>query len=222
MLNQSLNIATASFSENRKAGLMICGINWGGSADNPSGNEPASFFSDVRYNNYPYRNRLLKWFELLGHPLECTEEKAGPFERSIVQTNWLSSQSPNMHGKSLYTECVHEWGNFAFHVETLQPKLVVFLSVTLLDILNSATCIENARRLFGAETSAQLMRKDVLTEGKVLKRFRIGMQRFGGTQIIALPHPTGSRGLSDEYIRTFAKDISPLLQRYKVERGFKA
>ena len=222
MINRNLNVVTKLFDENEKAGLMICGINWGGSPDSASDNETASFFSDVSCNKYPYRNKLLKWFELLGHPLETKKETVGRFERSIIQTNWLSSQSPNMHGQSLHSECVSDWDNFEFHIKELQPRLVLFLSVALLDILNSPQCLKNARQLLGTETRMQIMKKDVLNAGAVLKRFRIGIQKFGSTQIIALPHPTGSIGLSDEYIRAFAEDISPLLQSYKKECGFKA
>ena len=222
MSYHKLNVPTASFFENQKDGLMICGINWGGSPDNPSEEESASFFSDIRYNNYRYRTKFLKWFELFGHPLQVKEETAGPFERSIVQTNWLSSQSQSMRGKHLPSEYVREWENFEFHVQQLQPKFIIFLSVTMLGTLNSRNCLEKARRLFGPEAPVQILQKDVTSGGKLLKRFRIGIQKFGDIQIVALPHPTGSIGLSDEYIREFAEDISPLLDHYKIVRGFKA
>ncbi|HQN65407.1 MAG TPA: hypothetical protein PLR90_07975 [Methylophilus sp.] len=219
---KKLNIQTAKYAENSKDGIMICGINWGGSPDDAPSNETKSFFSDQSVNNYRYRNRIVTWFQLFRHPLEVTESKATAFERSIIQTNWLSTQSRNMQNNHVFDECVNEWGNFEFHVRELQPKLIIFLSVTLLDVLNSKSCIDRTRRLFGNEIDLKkILKKDVYEEARRLRSFRIGIQRFENTDVIALPHPTGSKGLSDNYIRAFDQDISPLIDKYKVVRGFK-
>lgn len=226
MAAKELNTTTASFTENREGGLMICGINWGGSEDetpNDGDNlkkERKSFFSDADVNNWPYRNRLLRWFELFGHPLRTTEDLSNQFERSIIQTNWLSSQSKNMAGKSIRAECISEWDNFAWHVQTIKPKIIVFLSVSLLDTLNSSACVENAKLILGDSEKAIYYKKTVPDNGKALKRFRVGVQNFKRTTIIALPHPTGSKGLSHKYIQAFKPEIYPILQKYKNERGF--
>src|SRR5205823_4701408 len=108
--------ATKLFDENQRAGLMICGINWGSDPDGPQSTEEVSFFSDHHVNDYVYRNRIVRWFALWGHPLEVTPEKAGPFERSIVQTNWWPDQSRTTGTTSVYDRCVREWANIEQHL----------------------------------------------------------------------------------------------------------
>jgi hypothetical protein len=224
MRTHFLNLATALYPENSSDGLAICGMNWGGDPDpdfqwtrDVVGD---SFFSDPRSNDYPYQRRLLRWFERLGHPLATTEDRAGAFERSIIQTNWIPNQSPNMRGSDLGGECVRNLGNFEFHMERLRPKLLLFTSVALLDALNSPSCIGAARRVFGWGPRPDVLTRSIEVAGKRHKRFRVGFQKFERVQIIALPHPSGSRGLSDEYIAAFADVIGALLAEYKAERGF--
>lgn len=221
-----LNLATKVFPENRDGGLMICGINWGGEADTDykwtqdvTGD---SFFSDRRFNNFKYRDRIAKWFELLGHPLASSEEQAGPFEHSLFQTNWLRNQSPNMDGKDIQAECIREWGNFEFHVARLKPKLIIFLSVKLLDVLNSADCAIRVRELLGEAQPPTILQREVVVGTERLKSFRVGMQRFREADVIALPHPTGSQGLSDDYVAAFKDVLSPIIATYKATRGFVA
>lgn len=122
------NVATAKFAENYVEGIMVCGINWGG---DPSGNmtpEEPSFFSDKDVNDYPYRNRLLRWFQLWGHSLETVRGRDGAFERSIIQTNWLSDQRRTMHGQDTYETCVSNRDNFFLHLRALRPRLVFFFA----------------------------------------------------------------------------------------------
>lgn len=220
MWEARINTTTACFNENREAGIMICGINWGGSPDAPANQEIASFFSDITVNNYPYRNRLLKWFELLGHPLSVRSDTVSEFERSIIQTNWLSSQSPNMSGKLIISECINEWDNFEYHLQQLKPKIIIFSSVSLLEALNSEKCIESANALLGPSEKPIYYKKTVYSNGKSLKRFRVGSQKFQSTNVIALPHPTGSIGLSNEYIKAFEPEISLIIEEYKSHRQF--
>lgn len=224
MRTHFLNLATALYPENASGGLAICGMNWGGDPD-PDFQWTCdvvgdSFFSDQRSNDYPYQRRLLRWFERFGHPLATTEQGAGAFERSIIQTNWIPNQAPNMDGTDLHGECVRNLSNFEFHMERFRPKLLLLTSVALLDVLNSSSCIGAARRLFGSESRADVLTRSIEVGGKRHKRFRVGVQRFERVQIIALPHPSGSRGLGDEYIAAFADVIGPILARYKAERGF--
>lgn len=224
MSDYFLNLATKVVPENRDGGLMVCGINWGGEADpdfrwteDVLGD---SFFADARFNNYKYRDRIVKWFELLGHPLASSVELAGPFEHSIFQTNWLRNQALSMEGKDIHAECVREWGNFEFHVARLRPKLIVFLSVKLLDVLNSPECAPRARQLLGDASPPTVQQRDVQVGAERLKPFRVGLQRFRDADVIALPHPTGSKGLSDDYIAAFKDVLSPVIATYKTTRGF--
>jgi hypothetical protein len=214
------NVPTKICSENKQNGLMICGINWGGAESESSEHEEQSFFSDIKVNDYLYLNRLCTWFELFGHPLQKTLEKAGAFERSIIQTNWLTSQSRNMNGKSLYEECVIELNNFEYHINEFKPKLIIFLSVSLLDILNSKVCKPVAEKLFGKSEKPTYIKKDVYHDKGKYIRFRVGIKNFENTKIIALPHPTGSRGLSDAYLAEFRLEISEILNWYKSMKGY--
>jgi hypothetical protein len=215
-----VNIATNLFDENRRAGLMICGINWGSDPDAPQSEEKASFFSDRSVNDEEYRDRLVKWFALWGHPLESTSEKAGPFERSIVQTNWWPDQSRTIETKSVYDECVREWGNFERDLAELQPAVILFLSVELMHALNSPACAAAAQRILGSASPPRVLTHDVQRDGRALKRFRVGFQNFERAEVVALPHPTGSVGLFDEYIASFTDEIAPVIARYKAHRGF--
>jgi len=199
---------------------MICGLEWGGSSDEPSDPEPAGFFSQRGTNEYPYRNRLVGWFDLFGHRLETDPLKAGPFEHSIVQTNWLPSQARTMTGRDPLAECISGWSNFELHLKIAQPRLIVFLSVTLLDALNDNSCLCKAELILGKSLPPRFMKHDNLVVGaQTLKPFRLGFQEFEAASVIALPHPTGAHGLTDSYLVSFRSEIGDRIQRYKTLRG---
>lgn len=211
-----LNVMTACFDENRAGGIMVCGINWGGDPNGEPSHESASFFSDEAVNNYPYRNRLLKWFNLWGEPLETKRGKEGAFERSIVQTNWLSDQTPTMHGRSIVEACVAKKSDFLFHLQTLRPRIILFCGSTLSKALNDPRCKAGAEGSLGVSTSLCWLQKHHRdADGKVCKRFRVGIQRFGQCDVVGLPHPTGCHGLSDDYIKEFRPEISRILQTFR-------
>lgn len=211
----SLNIATELFPEGEKGGLLLCGVNWGGSPSEAGRDEPASFFSDRNVNNYPYRNRLVRWFSYWGHPLEQIKGREGPFERSIVQTNWLYGQSENMRGKDIASECSASPDAFFLHLDQLQPKLVLLVGISLLEALNSTPCLALAARSLGVAQPPLIYRKDVFDGSKKLRAFRVGVQSFENGTVIALPHPTGSIGLSDRYIEAFRPELGPELATFK-------
>ena len=101
-----LPVHTLIGHENREGGLLLCGLNHGYSKEDERQDAAGidrsdpnkSFFSDGKVNDYPFRNRIVSWFSLWGYELARSKEKAGDFERSIVQTNWLQTCSNNMHG----------------------------------------------------------------------------------------------------------------------------
>jgi hypothetical protein len=47
------------------------------------------------------------------------------------------------------------------------------------------------------------------------RTFRVGFQSFDQCDIICLPHPSGTHGLTDNYIKLFSDEISPLIQKFK-------
>lgn len=220
MFPPEINTTSAWFAENQQGGLMVCGINWGGDPDVTAIPCTASFFSDAKTNNWPYRNRVVRWFSRWGHPLETDDRTAGPFERSIIQTNWLSTQSKNMSGSSIAAVCAADWFNFSFHLEKLRPRVVMFTSVALLEAMNSPRCLEAATSILGPPSALQIGKRDVNVGGKRLRRFRFGRQQWGATEFVAVPHPTGSKGLSDDYVASGRDLIDPILAKYKSDRGF--
>jgi hypothetical protein len=202
-----LNLDTALFKQNRYDGLMICGINSAGEADDTRPTQDViggSFFSDARFVDVGGN-----------HPL--APEEPGPFERSVVQTNWRDDQSPSAGTLSSPAALAQAWDNFAFHITTLRPKLLMFMGTSLLTALNSPECLEPAQELLGERLEENPWKNMPKANGEL--GVAVGLQRWGKLPIVALPHPS-RQTWSDEYIASFKSDISPLISAYKAERGF--
>lgn len=196
---------------------MVCGINWGGDPGQMQVALPQSFFSDVRVNSDRYVERLVRWFCLWGHPL--ARHNAGAFERSIIQTNWLTDKTVSVRGRHLRDECMKGWADFYLRLKTHRPSLLFFACSQLLGILNAPELRDDLTHTFGKVGEVNVVRRDVPSEGRVLRRFRVGFQVIGDMQVIALPHPTGSMGLADEYVAAFMPGIGDSLTAYKARRG---
>ncbi len=54
------------------------------------------------------------------------------------------------------------------------------------------------------------------------RQFKIGFQSFTKCEVISLPHPSSSRGLSDDYISLFADEIGGLITGLKLRKGIAA
>lgn len=210
-----LNTVTATFDENRTGGLLICGINWGGNPAEASVVEERSFFSDRSVNDYPYRNRLVRWFAMWGHPLEQIRGREGSFERSIVQTNWLPDQDRSMRARNMLQECIAERENFFFHIDALLPRVLLLCGSTLMQALNAPECLGEAEKILGSSRAPDFRCKEVMENGKRLKRFKVGIQHFERCPVIAVPHPTGSIGVSNAYMAAFQEEIDPILHSYR-------
>ena len=213
---------------------MICGINWGGeptsSIDLKSEMQGTSFFSDSSMNNQKdnapnrFNNRIVEWFRILGHPLETAEEKAGDFEKSIFQTNWLPTKSRSVDSKTIKRYCIDHPGNFEYHVLRFKPKLIMFFSVMLFDVLNSKDSPTQVRKYLGIPSGDRriIQKRNIVVGTKVSTAFRVGIQRFSNANVIAFPHPTPQRNSpSDKYIAAFKHDICPLINEYKEKRKSK-
>lgn len=210
-----LNSPTKIYPENEQGGLLICGINWGGDPDESQEAEEKSFFSDSQVNAYRLRSRVVNWFRLFGHPLVEERGKEGPFERSIIQTNWLRGKSRNVKGKNLINDCSANAESLLCHLEKFHPRLILFLSNTLLMALNSPPCKSQVEEILGACQEPSYLQKDVVDNGNPLKRFTVGIQRFERCDVIALPHPTGRNRVSNAYIAAFREQIEPILSNYR-------
>lgn len=83
--------------------------------------------------------------------------------------------------------------------------------------MNTNQVRPQAERILGPGSEAQYVRKEIFLNGKRLKAFSVGLQSFAKTDVIGLPHPTGSRGLSDYYIASFRHEIGPVMSRFCTE-----
>jgi hypothetical protein len=210
-----LDLETKQYPENSLGGLMICGINWGGNPLEHKQHDEQSFFSDASVQNYRFRNQLVAWFKLWGHALTTERGREGPFERSIFHTNWLPDQSQSTIGRPIDTELVRHDTQFFRHVEVLKPRMIILCSVRLMRALNQPRCLVKAERLLGSANPPQYETKEISHAGRRLKRFVFGFQIFEHCNVVAVPHPSGSRGLDSEYVHAFRKEIYPLLSDFR-------
>jgi hypothetical protein len=216
-----LNIATGVFPGfNDKQGLMLCGYEWGDSGDDQESSAPqtldcifsnkARSYGEVA-NTWRYDLRIMKWFELFGCPLS-REDLGGDFEKCILQTNWCDTQNPKMEDdpwvKLLESSQVD---NFIYHIEKFQPRLIFFLGSPIIKILQHDTVLPRFMKTAGAITEP-LKSVQQPFDGR---KFHLGFQGFENCQTVGLPHPTGSVGLSDDYIEQFAPEIGKRLRDFK-------
>ncbi|MES2977996.1 MAG: hypothetical protein V4731_06195 [Pseudomonadota bacterium] len=212
-----LHVQTLIGRENRQGSLMLCGINHGESAEDQQKDQKGedrreqffSFFSDTRVNNFPYRNRIVKLLGLLGHPLKGDCATAGVFEKSIVQTNWLTTASQNVDDVVVERECIAHPEDFLNTCARLEPALIIFFSGQMMDAFNSPQLAPRLEKLFGpAVGNVKWIQKDDLGT-----RFKIGIRHRERVTAIALPHPTGAF-VSDKYIAAFAPELAPLIKHW--------
>jgi len=155
----------------------------------------------------------LEWFENWGHQLEKAEPKLGKFERSISYTNWLTSKTTNI--KDIYKKCIKDYSSIFQTLNELKPRLMFLLSAQLLYALNSQDCLKIATQIFGKCEKPFFVQHDITYNGKKLRRFKIGFQKFDKCFVISLPHPTGSRNLDEKYIYSFRKEIGDIISEWK-------
>ncbi len=91
------------------------------------------------------------------------------------------------------------------------------MGIKLLDALNDKDCIPYIRPVLGYESPVNYQIKDTIIDGKTLRKFRVGFQKFEACDVIALPHPSGSKRLHYEYIKAFKDQISTILENYKTK-----
>lgn len=225
-MEDKYNIATGIFRGlNDEEGIMICGYEWGGIDELDETEENLCPKSDLGIifsnkaphygeiaNSWRYDRRIRIWFKLWGHEL-LREGIGGDFEKCILQTNWCNTQSQNMKGinywgKLLATDQIK---NFINHVEHFRPKLIIFFGSAMANILNDKRALEPFVNIMGAITES-LHFPSKPFDGK---KFKVGFQSFEKCKVVSLPHPSGSRGLNDDYIKLFSSEISERIQEVK-------
>ena len=220
-------------SLNDIGGLMICGYEWGFSKKDQKAAETEEqiFYDDDAVTTFPnksaahgeraftwrYDNRIIKWFELWGHPLSRTG-LGGEFEKSIIQTNWCNTQGHNIN-ENYYRKLINpaQLQNFIHHVKVLQPSLIFFMGSEIINVLQNQTVMKEFTKIMGHPDSGPIK----LQKPFLGRRFRIGFQKFEKCNIVSLPHPSSSRGLNDDYITLFSEDIGGLISDFKERRKIK-
>lgn len=223
------NIAHSEFPQQR-GGLMICGYEWGFSkadqARKAQFGEPefdwdieCSYANNhLRYGeeirSIPYNRRIKKWFAMWGSALD--EEDPGDFEKSMIQTNWCNTLSSSMEGDYSRLNDSEQVENFLAHIRHFQPRVLLLMGTQLMPALNQPETLTRFVEIMGACT------KPWHSEQKPYagRRFRIGFQSFERCEVVCLPHPSGTQGLSDNYVALFAREISAIVQAYRQYRGF--
>lgn len=215
-----INIATGIFEKfNDSEGIMICGYEWGESNDETTtqGAVPDSLDMDAqvvfsnkipRYGavaaKWPYDRNIIEWFQLWGHPLR-KDGLGGDFEKCIVQTNWCNSQNSNMTGVNYWTKLLaaDQVENFIRHVDKFRPKLILLFGSQMINILQNEKVLGPFTNVMGPIQEPLT----ILTKPFDGRKFKVGLQAFENCQVVSLPHPSSSRGLSKAYIRLFAAEI---------------
>lgn len=222
-----LNLANAIFeSFNDKESVMICGYEWGWSkADQEKENEgklspidfsiPCTFSNKaLRYgeqaNSWRYDNTIKKWFSLWGHSLN-EDDLGTEFDRCVIQTNWAYTSNHNIQGYERFLE-EDAINNFLQHVEELRPKVILFMGSKLINLLRHEKVWDRFTAIVGNTTEPLKMVQKTEYDGK---RFKVFFEEFETCKVICFPHPSGSRGLSHEYISLFKPEMDKILTDYK-------
>lgn len=218
-----LPVHTLIGHENREGGLLLCGLNHGYSKEDERqdaagidrSDSSKSFFSDGEVNDYPFRNRIISWFSLWGYELARNKEKAGGFERSIVQTNWLQTCSNNMHGINTQQACIEDNESFFQTCDELRPCVIFFFGRELLLAFISPMLNTKVESIFGARKGeVRWHQKDIFFNDKPRRRFRFGFQQYEKLAVVSLPHATGAQGVADDYIEAFRPEMSNVIDAW--------
>lgn len=228
-----LNIGNSLFKGlNDKRGIVICGYEWGFSKEDQrlfaDGNEPpfdptatTTFSNKVpaygeRALAWRYDKRIIKWFDLWGHPLS-RQGLDGAFERCLVQTNWCSTQGHHIEG-NYYQKLSQEEHveNFLFHIQTLNPSIILFMGSAMIDVLQ----VDGVMKGFVKTAGNQLdPRPRKIQKEFAGRRFKISFQSFEHCEVVCLPHPSSSVGLRDHYISLFKEEIGEQIAQVKRAKG---
>lgn len=220
------NIANSVFPGlNDNGGIMLCGYEWGFSKNDqeslPADQHKRSGVSHVfsnkaaEYgevaNGWKYDQRIVRWFELFGHELNRVGT-GEDFEKCILQTNWCDTQDHKMRG-DYWTKLLadDQVNNFIAHIDAFKPRLIFFFGSQIIKILQTNTVLPRFKQTMG-EITAPLSYCKKPFAGRT---FNVAFQSFGKCKVVCFPHPSGSHGLSDNYIRLFSEEVGRLLEEFK-------
>lgn len=221
-----LNVRNTVFPGfNDRQGIMLCGYEWGYSARDrhlekyrhddidKKRADVNTFFKKSQIYGSPYDRNIIKWFSFFDNPLG-KDDGLFPFDKCLIQTNWCDTQDTSFSG---YAKLMAEDNveNFLKIVEHFRPKVLFFFGSMQIHALQSASLKTRFCDIFGEEkTPLRFSQKPFAG-----RRFKIGFQNFDSVHIVALPHPSGTRGLSDAYMKLFREDIGQILTAYRTKNG---
>lgn len=175
--------------------------------------EVQSFYQKSKIYSSPYDHRVIRWFEFFGHPLGV-DDGLSAFDKCILQTNWSDDQ-----GRSVtdYDKFLGEKNsqNFLKIMDAYFPSILIFMGAKQIHYLQNPSIKKPFSEIFGREIAPL----EIQTKPFSGRKFRIGFQKFESVEIISFPHPSGSRGLADDYIKLFSEDIRQVLDEYRKWKG---
>ncbi len=206
---------------NDKNGIILCGYEWGYSKHDQHLEknhkdeiekkklEINTFYSKSKIYDSPYDLRIIKWFGFFGHSLGI-DDGFSPFDKCLLKTNWCDSQGTYV---SDYDKFLSEKnsGNFLSLMDAFRPSILIFMGAKQIHFLQNPIIKNHFSKIFGIEVSPLCIRSKPF-EGR---KFKIGFQGFERVIVVSLPHPSGTRGLSDNYIKLFAPEINEILDQYR-------
>jgi len=210
---------------NDKNGVMLCGYEWGHSEHDKhlendhkdkiekNKSEINSFYNKSKIYNSPYDLKIIKWFDYFGHSLGI-DDSFSSFDKCLLQTNWCDGQENYV---SDYAKFISKENseNFLNIVDAFLPGVLIFMGANQIKYLQTPFIKSRFIEIFGAEI------KPIVVKQKPFdgRKFKIAFQIFEHVSVISLPHPSGSRGLSNDYIKLFSSEIKEVLDSYRKLKG---
>lgn len=211
---------------NDRGGILLCGYEWGFSAKDEALENDAERYAEVIEHlaatqtfsskgwDSPYDRRIHKWFSMFGHPLG-QEGGFSDFDKCILQTNWCDDMGNQVSDYEKFLSDANR-ANFLGIIREFRPSLVLFMGIKQIEYLQDVRVKPMIEQLAGPEVSPLRFERKEEFDGK---KFRVAFQEFENLSIIALPHPSGSMGLSDGYIQLFAGEIGEHIAEFKRKKG---
>jgi len=220
---EELPVHTLLGNENKNGGLLLCGLNHGYSKEDEKQDNAGidrsdsyeSFFSDKEVNDYPFRNNIVKWFNLWGYELAGSIANAGQFEKSIIQANWLQTCSNNMNGINKQQTCINDSDSFIETCSVLRPRLIFFFSQELLSAFTSNQLSKIVESIFGEKQgNIECKQKNVVHNGKLRRPLNFCFQYYENLTVVSMPHATGAQGVADDYIEAFKPEMTEIIDTW--------
>lgn len=210
---------------NDKQGIALCGYEWGYSKhdqyldDNHSHEieiKPAeirSFYQKAQVCSSSYDLRIIRWFEFFGHPLGGNNGLSA-LDKSILQTNWCDSQAPSVSDYNQFL-APGNLQNFLKTMDAYRPKILMLMGARQIQYLQNPVVKAPFSEIFGREIAPVEIQAKPFSG----RKFRVAFQKFEDVNIISFPHPSGSRGLADDYIKLFSEKMKSILDKYRHNKG---